>query len=119
MFNTLFFTTSLLLAASVTASPLWSRAGVDNGSCQQLQHICEQSVNQEVTNAWSHEACLLGASCFGGQRPVDGFLASVFDAKNSPNATNSPTSLKEPRVPQSVRCVWFRSVEEIGFNIIK
>jgi hypothetical protein len=121
MFNTLFFTTSLLLASSVTASPLWSRNS--DSSCQQLQNICEKSVNKGVTDAWSHEACLFGAGCFGGRTPVAGLLGYIFASKNSPNfnSATAPTALTEPRVPFSVRCEQFRSVEEIGltFDIIK
>jgi len=43
---------------------------------------------------------VLGATCFGGQRPVDGFLATVKSFKNPNGAT--PASLTVPRVSTSL-----------------
>ncbi|KAF7971291.1 hypothetical protein HWV62_21442 [Athelia sp. TMB] len=74
----------------------------DNGSCAQMHHICASSVNAKVSNPWSYAECLFGASCFGGQHPVDDFLASIYSTVNNGTKGTAPTSINEPRVPAKV-----------------
>ena len=62
---------------------------------------CIAYSDQKVTNPWAIESCLLGATCFGGQRPVDDFLAAVYSAKN-PSSNAYPASLNEPRVSSAL-----------------
>jgi Fe-S-cluster-containing dehydrogenase component len=62
---------------------------------------CIDRVDQNVTNPWAVEACVLGATCFGGKRPVDDFLASVYSYKN-PNSSAYPAWRTEPRLPASL-----------------
>lgn len=98
------------LASLVLASVLYATAAsaaaasTDNGACAQMQSICEKAVDDDVTNPWSVEACVYGASCFAGSKPVDGFLTSVYEAKNSDYTCfdGYPTSKNEPRVSTAV-----------------
>jgi hypothetical protein len=90
----------LALALSASAAPSAKRqTGSDNGACQVLKTVCANTVNSDLSNAWNIKACVFGASCFAGQRPVDGFLASVAAAKG----TSAPQSVNLPRVTSSVR----------------
>ena len=59
---------------------------------------CVSQVDQNVANPWGVEACVLGATCFGGQRPVDGFLSAVYSAKNPTSTVAAPTSINAPRL---------------------
>lgn len=93
-----FVLASVLYAATATAAS-------DNGACAQMKSICMGAIDDDVTNPWSVEACLYGASCFAGQHPVDGFLAAVYEAKNSDYTCfeGYPESRSEPRVSSKVR----------------
>ncbi|KAF5310850.1 hypothetical protein D9619_008000 [Psilocybe cf. subviscida] len=106
-----FATIVLSLALAAEASPIHadlspSRRASDNGYCKQLLNTCAASPNA-LSNPWSVKACLFGASCFGGQRPVDNFLAAVASAKN---ASSAPASHNVPRVSQTV----FNSISTNG-----
>jgi hypothetical protein len=82
---------------TLTASPVpVPTGGVGEASCNKMFNTCVAQVNTAVSDAWSHPACLFAATCFGGQRPVDGLLASVFGAKKGSGA--APTSVKEARL---------------------
>lgn len=97
------------LASFVLASVLYaataSAASSDNGACAQMKSICEKAIDDNATNPWSVEACMFGASCFAGSKPVDAFLTAVYEAKN-PSYTcfdSYPESKTEPRVSTAVR----------------
>ena len=45
---------------------------------------------------------MLGATCFGGQRPVDGFLSAVYSAKNPTSTVAAPTSINAPRLENTL-----------------
>ena len=93
-------TTLLLsLAFSVYAAP-HKRQSEDNGSCQALQTECAATVKSDLSDAWNIKACVFGASCFGGQHPVDGFLAAVWADRGE--AGSAPKSVNLPRVTSSV-----------------
>ena len=93
-------TTLLLsLALSAYAAPS-KRQSEDNGSCQALQTECASSVKSDLSDAWNIKACVFGASCFGGQHPVDGFLAAVWADRGE--SGSAPTSVSLPRVTSSV-----------------
>ena len=62
---------------------------------------CISQVDQKVANPWSVEACVLGATCFGGQHPVDGFLSTVYGVKN-PGSSGAPALVNEPRLSTSL-----------------
>ncbi|KAF5309257.1 hypothetical protein D9619_012698 [Psilocybe cf. subviscida] len=90
---------ALATAVSVVqASPTLTARQSDNGYCSQLLTICAAAPNT-LTNPWSSKACIFGATCFGGQRPVDGFLSALAGAKNTSSAL---ASVNAPRVSQSV-----------------
>ena len=59
---------------------------------------CVAQIDVSGLGAWGIEACVLGATCFGGQHPVDGFLAAVYKAKNPTAIVDPPTSINEPNV---------------------
>ncbi len=66
--------------------------------CQQL-FIDRVNVGPSVvSNPWATPACIYGATCFGGSRPVDDFLASVASTLN----TTFEASLDVPRVSSAV-----------------
>jgi hypothetical protein len=88
----------LSLAAYASAAPSLKRQ--DNGSCQALQNTCVNEVRTDLNNVWSVKACVMGATCFGGQRPVDGFLSAVHSATGG--AGSAPTGLTAPRMPAAV-----------------
>lgn len=91
-----------LLVTSAIASPV-RRQSDDNGSCNEMMTICAQA-SDALTNPWKTPACLFGAACFGGQRPVDGFLAALCATKNGNSCSSSgaPTALDSPRVSSNV-----------------
>ncbi|KAF5310785.1 hypothetical protein D9619_007995 [Psilocybe cf. subviscida] len=106
-----FATIVLSLALATEASPVHaainpSRRASDNGYCKQLLNICAASPNA-LSNPWSVKACLFGAGCFGGQRPVDGFLVAVAAAKH---ASSAPASHNVPHISQAV----FNSISTNG-----
>jgi len=93
-----------LVLASVLYAATASAASSDNGACAQMKSICEKAIDDNATNPWSVEACLYGASCFAGSKPVDAFLTAVYEAKN-PSYTcfdSYPESKTEPRVSTAV-----------------
>jgi hypothetical protein len=81
--RTMLYASTLLffLAGCAAAAPPSRRQSEDNGSCQAVQKTCAKSVKSDLSNAWNIKACVLGATCFGGHRPVDGFLAAVYSQK--------------------------------------
>ena len=87
-------------ALSAYAAPS-KRQSADNGSCRALQTTCAASVKSDLSDAWNHKACLFGATCFGGQQPVDGFLAAVYADRGF--SGTAPKSVDLPRVTTSVR----------------
>jgi hypothetical protein len=97
--------TSTVIAPTTTSSapPATTTIPVisSDATCQKMFTTCIAQSDQKLTNPWSNEACLLGATCFGGQRPVDDFLAAVYGAKN-PGSNAYPASLNEPRVSTSL-----------------
>lgn len=62
---------------------------------------CIDQVDQKVADPWAVEACVIGATCFGGQRPVDDFLAAVYAVKTGSSST-PPASVNEPRLSTSL-----------------
>jgi hypothetical protein len=102
--------TSTTVAITVSTSATTSATGPSSSgtpptissdaTCQKMYTTCIAQVDQNVANPWAVEACVLGATCFGGQRPVDGFLATVKSFKNPNGAT--PASLTVPRVSTSL-----------------
>jgi hypothetical protein len=99
----MFYPTLFLLAttfASTQAATVKRQSSDDNGSCQALFKTCAAQVNPSLSNVFAIESCLFGASCFGGQRPVDDFLASLYSSLNGQGTT--PTSVSLARVPTSV-----------------
>jgi len=98
-------TTLFLLAtalASTQARNVHRRSSSeDNGSCQALFNICADHVEPSLENVFAIESCLFGASCFGGQHPVDDFLASLYSSVNC--GGTAPESVHLARVPSSVR----------------
>jgi hypothetical protein len=103
----LFATALLYFFALADAAP--SKRQSDNGACAQLAATCASEVNNSLSNVFSIEACVFAATCFGGQRPVDDFLASLFTTKNGANAGTPPQSVNLPRVSSSVRLIPFTS----------
>ncbi|KAF9465605.1 hypothetical protein BDZ94DRAFT_1214436 [Collybia nuda] len=98
----LLVTTSLYLLAVVDAAPSApSKRQSDNGACQQLTTNCVNAVDKSLNNVFAIESCVLAASCFNGQRPVDNFLAFVSAAKNG-NSVPPPQSVNLPRVTSTV-----------------
>lgn len=81
-----------------------ARQSDDNGSCNQMLNICSDATDA-LTNPWNTPACLFGAACFGGQKPVDDFLAALSSKKNG---SSTPTALDSPRVSSSVRNIYHR-----------
>ncbi|VDB99960.1 unnamed protein product [Peniophora sp. CBMAI 1063] len=90
---------ALSLTLSAFAAPSKRQSG-DNGSCQALQTECAATVKSDLSNAWDLKACVFGASCFGGQHPVDGFLAAVYADRGEGGA--APKSVNLPRVTSSL-----------------
>jgi hypothetical protein len=104
MFPTLslFVTASLYLLAVVDAAPPTKRQATgDNGACQQLVSTCAKAVDPSLSNAFAIQSCVFAATCFGGKRPVDNFLASVYATKN-PTGTTPPQSVNLARVTSTV-----------------
>lgn len=93
-------TASLYLLTVVDAAP--SKRQTDNGACQQLATTCVKAVNPSLSNVFAIESCIVAATCFSGQRPVDNFLAFVSAAKNG-NSAAPPQSVNLPRVTSAVR----------------
>jgi hypothetical protein len=97
------FTSLFLLAttlASTQAVSIKRQSSEDNGSCNALFKTCAAQVNPSLSNVFAIESCLFGASCFGGQRPVDDFLASLYSSLNG--SGTAPASANLARVPTSV-----------------
>ena len=92
----------LSLALSAYAAPS-KRQSEDNGSCQALQTECAATVKSDLSDAWNIKACVFGASCFGGQHPVDGFLAAVWADRGE--SGSAPASVNLPRVTSSVSTI--------------
>jgi len=97
------FATLLLWAAAVAstqAAILKRQSSEDNGSCQALFKTCAGHVDPSLSNVFAIESCLWGAACFGGQRPVDDFSASLYGSLNGTGTP--PASVNLARVPISV-----------------
>ncbi|VDB99959.1 unnamed protein product [Peniophora sp. CBMAI 1063] len=99
-------------AATTSAAPAAATTPVvsSDASCQKMFTACIDQVDQDVANPWAVEACVLGATCFGGQVPVDGFLSTVYSQKNPSSTVTAPTSINEPRLATSL----FASVSTDG-----
>ncbi|KJA16918.1 hypothetical protein HYPSUDRAFT_57929 [Hypholoma sublateritium FD-334 SS-4] len=93
-----FLTSTVSTATGPTATPPPFPNISSEPSCQWQFETCVQSVNSDASNAWSQISCLLAASCFGGQRPVDGLLSVVFTTKTGKSSSLAPTSLAEARL---------------------
>ncbi|VDB99961.1 unnamed protein product [Peniophora sp. CBMAI 1063] len=100
----------LSLAASALAAPS-KRQSEDNGSCRALQTECAATVKSDLSDAWNIKACIFGATCFGGQRPVDGFLAAVYADRGL--SGTAPASVNLPRVTTSL----FNSISTNGQTV--
>lgn len=98
MFSTKAFITFLTASATFASAASLSalKRDADNGSCAQLERICVGEVSTQTLDLWAHNACLFGASCFGGQVPVDGFVASAWSSDGG-NGT-APAILNLTRV---------------------
>lgn len=97
------YSTLLLLATAIASSQavvVKRQSSGDNGSCQALFNTCAARVDHSLSNVFAIESCLLGASCFGGQRPVDDFLAALYGSLNGTGTP--PASVNLARVPTSV-----------------
>lgn len=92
----------LTAALAVLATPLSSRQATgDNGACHQQLLTCASSVDTaDLSNAWSIESCVFGATCVGGQRPVDNFLAELWTQVGGTGT--APSSVNLPRVTTAV-----------------
>ncbi|KZV59156.1 hypothetical protein PENSPDRAFT_552652, partial [Peniophora sp. CONT] len=109
---TMLFSSLLLLSAAFSAYAAPSkRQTEDNGSCQALQTTCAASVKADLSDAWNIKACVFGATCFGGQRPVDGFLAAVHSDKSA--SGSAPASVNLPRVTTAL----FNSISTDGKTV--
>ncbi|KAF7977602.1 hypothetical protein HWV62_3210 [Athelia sp. TMB] len=96
---------SLVLASVLYATATSAAAAAsDNGACAQMKTICQKAVDEDVTNPWSIEACVYGASCYAGSDPVDTFLKHVYEGKNHDYTCfeGYPTSKLAPRVSSKV-----------------
>jgi len=92
--STILLATALFASASASASAsVIDRRASDNGSCQQQYKTCAAKVDASLDNVFSIESCLFAASCFGGQRPVDDFLASLHGTKGGSGTALSSVSL--------------------------
>lgn len=100
----------LTLALSAYAAPS-RRQSADNGSCRALETICAGSVKSDLSDAWNIKACVFGASCFGGQHPVDGFLAAVWADRGESGA--APASVNLPRVTGPVSATHNDSIRNV------
>ncbi|KZV63270.1 hypothetical protein PENSPDRAFT_738893 [Peniophora sp. CONT] len=100
----------LSVAFSAYAAPS-KRQSEDNGSCQALQTTCAASVKPDLSDAWNIKACVFGATCFGGQRPVDGFLAAVHSDRGLSGP--APASVNLPRVTTAL----FNSISTDGKTV--
>jgi hypothetical protein len=69
---------------------------------------CVSEVDSAVDNIFSIKSCVLGATCFGGQRPVAGFVATVYGQKGGTGT--SPTPLNEARLSVGL----FNSISQDG-----
>ncbi|KZV71767.1 hypothetical protein PENSPDRAFT_577135 [Peniophora sp. CONT] len=102
-------TTTLFLTFVLSAYAAPSRRqSADNGSCRALETSCAAAVKSDLSDAWNIKACIFGASCFGGQHPVDGFLAAVYSDRGESGA--APASVNLPRVTGSL----FNSISTDG-----
>ncbi|VDC07814.1 unnamed protein product [Peniophora sp. CBMAI 1063] len=90
----------LSLAASALAVPSKRQSDTGNGSCRALQTECAATVKSDLSDAWNIKACIFGATCSGGQHPVDGFLAAVYADRGLSGA--APKSVNLPRVTTSL-----------------
>ncbi|VDB90084.1 unnamed protein product [Peniophora sp. CBMAI 1063] len=97
-------------ALSAFAAPS-KRQSADNGSCRALQTTCAGSVKSDLSDAWNIKACVFGATCFGGQHPVDGFLAAVYADRGL--SGTAPQSVNLPRVTTSL----FNSISTDGKTV--
>ena len=89
----------LSVVSLIGATP--TRRDVSDAFCQQLFTDCVNVGPNVVSNPWATPACIYGATCFGGSRPVDDFLASVASSLN----TTFEASLDVPRVSSAVRVI--------------
>ncbi|KJA19842.1 hypothetical protein HYPSUDRAFT_204272 [Hypholoma sublateritium FD-334 SS-4] len=97
MFTPLAIVAAVLSVVSFTeATP--TRRDDSDAFCTQLFTDCVNVGPSVVSNPWNTPACIYGATCFGGQRPVDDFLASVASSLN----TTFEASLDVPRVSSAV-----------------
>ncbi|EIM91609.1 uncharacterized protein STEHIDRAFT_108126 [Stereum hirsutum FP-91666 SS1] len=113
MFSTKAFITFLTASATFASAASLSalKRDADNGSCAQLERICVGEVSTQTLDLWAHNACLFGASCFGGQVPVDGFVASAWSSDGG-NGT-APASLNLTRVTTDA----FNSISTDGQSV--
>lgn len=93
------FAAVLSVVSLAEATP--TRRDDSNAFCTQLFTDCVNVGPNVVSNPWDTPACIYGATCFGGQRPVDDFLASVASSLN----TTFEASLDVPRVSSAVRTI--------------
>ncbi|PPQ92553.1 hypothetical protein CVT25_010386 [Psilocybe cyanescens] len=57
--------------------------------CEQLVVSCAASGTQAISDPWSIPACIYGATCFGGSRPVDAFLLAIATERNQPDSAKA------------------------------
>ena len=98
-----------LSLSSLAISPVAVRQeSSDNGSCKALQATCTAHVKSDLSNVFALKECVVGASCFGGHRPVDDFLAAVYSSKHGGQGA-APSSVNLPRVTTSVASTFILS----------
>lgn len=96
MFTPFAFVAAVLSVVSLTEATPTRR---DDAFCAQLLTSCVNAGPNAISNPWSIPACIYGATCFGGSRPVDNFLAAVAASRN----VAAKASLNVPRVTVAVR----------------
>ena len=106
MFAALSFISALLSTVTLIEAKPTRR---DDAFCTQLLTSCVNAGSNAVSDPWSIPACIYGATCFGGSRPVDGFLAAVAASKN----VAAKASLDVPRVTVAV-CALCRHLSSIS-----
>ncbi|KAF9465604.1 hypothetical protein BDZ94DRAFT_1159702 [Collybia nuda] len=95
-------TTISTLPPTTTQPPPTSTPTISSdASCQKMFTTCINEVNKDVSNIFSVKSCVLGATCFGGQRPVAGFVSTVYGVKNS-GGSSAPAPSALPRVSQAL-----------------